>query len=401
MLNTHHKLNIILLLLFEHFISFSLYINLSHSSFFITPYRHRQQVSQRRTTAQFTRNIVTRYPSSDRLHLFFAFLSLDFASDSVGLRASLLTRHFITTSPFAMRDTMRTGQPLTRATSSRKMSSSIHQRSSSAPNPSSSLPPSMQRSASSVDATFAAQAAARRLGLAVPAPVAESGRYRPAIRAVRRIPVTLRTVEETPEKFVGSVGSVCSSDDVGIRPCEFQDERTQRRPGSEQCGSPTGSVLKIKEFVKGLWTEIKAMWKMGPPDFHLSLLPTNHKTQAANMPDPKMPHPLQGITINKLVGDMSPVKHPSSVTPQNKCIVLSPSAHYLVDSCSFVPPQFPSHRALQPSRRDSLTTQVTQWSDVVPRLDFRGRELPKQGPLKVDKQGMLLRLTQPHFFLFL
>jgi hypothetical protein len=233
----------------------------------------------------------------------------------------------------------------------------IHQRNGLAPNIDMPTPRFPQRSATSAEAAYAAQAAALKLGL--PAPPSAVRNAQPVVHTARRIPVTLRTVDGMPEKFMGSGGTKNDHDRYRI---EYQQVQEGQR--LQLYETPVGRMVKVKRLVIDVWSEIKALWGKGPPDFYPFPLSPHYKDQTTHAPEMERLYPKHGITLHTWVGDIPTFKRPGPAIAQKKRVVLSPPNRCPVNYSSFTPPESPNYMGPSSRRGDSLTTPVTQWSDV-------------------------------------
>jgi hypothetical protein len=215
-----------------------------------------------------------------------------------------------------MRDTMRPGQPLSRVVSGRQQTRPpTHQSSVPAPNYLEPTMPSLQSSLSSANAIHAAQLAALKMGLIAPAPVATRKHLRPAIQTQRRMPITLRTIEDTPEKFMGAMESVCLNDEVNnIHGVNSELAQEGLHPQLREI--PVSRVTKVKRVGADMWTEVQDLWGMGPPDFHPSLLTTYDKNQTTVIPETKRLDSIHDTTFGRLVKDIPAIPHITPATTQ-------------------------------------------------------------------------------------
>jgi hypothetical protein len=171
------------------------------------------------------------------------------------------------------------------------------------------LPPAPYRRLSSADAARAAQVAT--IKLTVPAPLPSAISHRSVVRTVRRMPVTLRALNEFPKKYQkGDTCPMYSNGETNQCLYEFEYEKKQQDEHPRLYEPSTSRVVKMKKSVTGVWAEFKEIWRIGPSDFPPSLLssyraypvPKNAEDTTQRMPI----HTKQGNTIWQLDEDIAP-----------------------------------------------------------------------------------------------
>jgi hypothetical protein len=280
----------------------------------------------------------------------------------------------------------------------------------------------------STDATRATQAAILKFGVQDPSSLAMD--TRPVIRTVRRMPVTLHSFNEFPEKFMMGVGMspTYSTYDINHRQYEFKHEEKQVDVHSKLYEPPNSSVIQMRKPFPGVWAKFKDIWKIEPSGFRRSLL-SFHKefpySKKAKERTKRATYSIHRDTTWNFVKDTpirpskktQVVKPPSSnevscsraaladsPTPIDACalkaahvarlttLLMQPCTHRgLLDHDQSASPGRAfavASYAPEIERRDSLTDDVTQWSGLMPRKDFHVQELPKYGHPNANKISM-------------